>query len=175
MIAGSNPKFAGNVMIAIDDVSNTANVLIGKNNRIKADNDMVIKTDTFLETYYVDGKLASAPFKGMVSKMTGSYGLNVMVGIRDLAQNSMIVAAENVQMSAKNLKVDADAIAKVVGITEFIVSGAATSAVGSLALELPSFVNNNLISFGLHKYVKKKATESFDFKGNYCRRPCFFG
>ena len=171
---GSNPKFAGNVMIAIDDVSNTANVLIGKNNRIKADNDMVIKTDTFLETYYVDGKLASAPFKGMVSKMTGSYGLNVMVGIRDLAQNSMIVAAENVQMSAKNLKVDADATAKVVGITEFIVSGAATSAVGSLALELPSFVNNNLISFD--DEVKLDVTGGINLTGkNYLNEEIIAG
>lgn len=171
---GNNPKFAGNVIVAIDDVSNKANVLIGKNNRIKADNDIVIKTDTFFETAYVDGKLDYVPFTGIVNKMTGSYGLNIMVGLRDLAQNSMIVAAENVQMAAKNLDVEADATAKIVGITEFVVTGAATSAVGSLALALPRFVNNNLISFD--DEVKLDVTGEINLTGkNYLNEELIAG
>lgn len=171
---GNNPKFAGNVIVAIDDVSNKANVLIGKNNGIKATNDIVIKTDTFFETAYVDGKLDWVPFTGIVSKMPGSYGLNVMVGLRDFAQNSMIVAAENVQMTAKNLDVEADATAKIVGITEFVVTGAATSAVGSLALALPRFVNNNLISFD--DEVKLDVTGEINLTGkNYLNEELIAG
>ena len=158
------PTFVGDIVVGIDDVNNNASVLLGRNNRIKATNDININAKTFYETSYIDGKLIMIPFiPDIVSKMNSSLGLKLMIGLRDYEQNSMIVVAENVQLAGKNLTVEADTITKVVGITEYLVSGAATSAVGSLALSLPTFLNNNVISFD--DEVKLNFTGDVDFIG----------